>query len=373
MTSLGASSEITPPELREAESLIGVPLRRTGHNREVTPPAVVRWAKSIGDRNPVYTEGFADPGEHPAAHPGTVKLAPPCWLYSVDDTFLAVKFPGLHALYVGTDWEFTEGVALGDRISSDSRLLSMEEKAGRFCGPMVLQKGETLYRNQDGEQVARAVSSVLRTRRAAAVETGKYRHVVKAPLTVEQTLDIENCYDEEEADGRSWEDVRVGHQLRPIVRGPLTSEEIVQFIAATRPSLGFARFTRHRRRHPSAAFWDEETGSWESWEASLIRDEVAQAFGFPFAHDSGIDRISWVGNLITNWMGDLGSLRRLSVDLLLPNFYGDVTWCRGRVTGLRKDDGLYLADLEVWCENQRGEITAGGSATVDLPSNSVVY
>ena len=100
----------------------------------------------------------------------------------------------------------------------------------------------------------------------------------------------------------------------------------------------------------------------------MIRDEVAQAFGFPFAHDAGIDRISWVGNLITNWMGDRATLRALSVNLTKPNVYGDITSCRARVSGLREPDHDYLADLEVWCQNQHGETTAEGSATVSLPS-----
>ena len=102
----------------------------------------------------------------------------------------------------------------------------------------------------------------------------------------------------------------------------------------------------------------------------MLRDDVAQAFGFPFAHDSGIDRISWMGNLITNWMGDQGRLKSLSVRLILPNVYGDVSWCRGKVTGKRKQDGQNLCDLDVWCENQRGQQTALGKATLALPGKN---
>ena len=65
----------------------------------------------------------------------------------------------------------------------------------------------------------------------------------------------------------------------------------------------------------------------------MLRDDIAQMYGFPFAHHAGIDRISRVGNLITNWMGDGAISQELSVDLLLPNVYGDATWCKGRVMG----------------------------------------
>ncbi len=102
----------------------------------------------------------------------------------------------------------------------------------------------------------------------------------------------------------------------------------------------------------------------------MLRDDVAQAFGFPFAHDSGIDRISWLGNLLTNWMGDQGALKSLSVRLTLPNVYGDVTWCRGTVTRKYQQGGQSLCDLEVWCDNQRGQQTALGKATLALPTKA---
>ena len=107
-----------------------------------------------------------------------------------------------------------------------------------------------------------------------------------------------------------------------------------------------------------------------SWEASLLRDDVAQMFGFPFAHDSDIDRISWVANLVTNWMSDQGFLKSLDVILTLPNVYGDVAWCRGCVTRLYRQDEQHLADLEVWCDNHRGQQAAQGRATVVLPSKA---
>ena len=235
---------------------------------------------------------------------------------------------------------------------------------------MVLQTGETLFTRPGGEPVAKAVSCVLRTPRPAAVEMGKYRDWTKHILTPEEAVTTEDGYDNEEIRGgqpRFWEDVVQDEILTPIVRGPLTSEEVIQFLGATSPSRGFKHFLRHRQRHPQAAFLDEDTGSWESWEASMLRDDVAQAFGFPFAHDSGIDRISWLGNLLTNWMGDLGNLKRLSIRLTLPNIYGDVTWCRGKVTRKYQLDGQGLCDLEMWCDNQRGQQTALGTATLTLP------
>jgi len=70
---------------------------------------------------------------------------------------------------------------------------------------------------------------------------------------------------------------------------------------------------------------------------------------------------------MTHWMGDDGFLRRLNVSLRRPNVFGDTTWCRGTVVDKRIEDGAPLVDLEVLAQNQLGEVTAKGTAVVELP------
>ena len=355
--------------LTEARSLVGTLMRRERHWNQAARSAILRWTRGLGDRNPLFLD------EDYARHNGPgFSVAPPCWLYGVDNTFIATKLPDLHAVYAGTEWEFYKWVRQGDNIRARARLLGVEEKSGRFCGPMVLQTGEVSYFNGQNEPVARAVSRVLRTNRQEAVNRGKYLDWSKYPYTADELQKVEDGYDSEEIRGstpRYYEDVVAGEALTAVVRGPLTSEDILQFVGSTSPVKGFARFVEYRQRHPSAAFADPATGMADSWEASVIDDKVARMFGFPFAHDCGIDRISWVGNLLTNWMSDQGFLKKLGVKLLLPNIYGDVTWCRGKVSGKRQEGGESLVDLEVWCESQRGAVTAEGTATVSLPSREV--
>ena len=356
---------ISPEDLADARALVGVPLRRVRHNSLVSHPAINRWAKSIGDRNPLWL----DPRYAEISVLGTV-VAPPLWLYSVDDTAPALKFQGLHLLYGGGAWEFRRWLTPGEKVTAVVRMLEVEEKHGRYCGPMVRQTFETVYSDDAGNTVARAESAIIRTRRNAAVQAGKYLGIQKHVFSAEEARAVEDAYDAEEVRGpvpRYWDRLSAGELLPEIVRGPLTSEEVIQFVCATRPTLGFKQFLRHRQRHRDAAFLDPGTGAWESWESSMVRDDVAQAFGFPAAHDAGIDRVSWVGNLLTNWMGDQGFLSSLKVTLMQPNIYGDVTWCRGKVEGLRREGGRHLVDLSVWCENQRGQRTAEGEATVVLP------
>lgn len=363
------ATAISPESLADARNLLGIPLRRPQHNQMVGASSLKRWAKSIGDRNPLWLDA-----EYANRSALGRMVAPPCWLYTVNDTCVAAKFPACHVIYGGCDWEFYQWVSVGESVAAQSCLTGIEEKSGRFCGSMVLQTGETVYTGSDGQPVAKAVSWVLRTPRAEAVTAGKYRDWRKHILKPEEADAIENAYDAEGARGsepRYWDNVAEQETIPPIVRGPLTSEEVIQFMGATSPSLGFKQFLRYRLRHPEVAFLDSDTGAWESWEASMLRDDVAQMFGFPFAHDAGIDRISWVSNLLTNWMGDQGFLKSLSVTLTLPNLYGDATWCRGRVTRKYRQGSEHLADLDVWCDSQRGQQTATGHATVALPSKSI--
>jgi hypothetical protein len=75
-----------------------------------------------------------------------------------------------------------------------------------------------------------------------------------------------------------------------------------------------------------------------------------------------------MASLVTNWMGDAAFLKRVRTEMRRFNTMGDSTWCKGRVSRKYIKDGHALVDLEIWGENQRGEVTTPGLATVILPS-----
>src|SRR5690606_17838089 len=106
-------------------------------------------------------------------------------------------------------------------------------------------------------------------------------------------------------DPRYWEDVKVGDELGAVVKGPLTTEDILMFMTAVKSTLFYSAFLGHWRRHPADVYVDPDTNAPDTWDASLVKDAVAQEFGFPAAHDSGFQRVAWIDNLITNWAGDL--------------------------------------------------------------------
>ena len=166
---------------------------------------------------------------------------------------------------------------------------------------------------------------------------------------------------------RHWEDVVVGESLPPIVRGPLSSEEVVLFVGATRPIPGAAAFTRDLAQGRTVGFIHPRTGAYESYAAGLVDDESARQLGFPAAHDYGIDRISQLGSIVINWIGDTGRLVELNARLLEPNMLGDTTWFSGRVVGKQVGEGDGRVNLEVIGANQRGQVTVRGTADAFLP------
>ena len=76
-----------------------------------------------------------------------------------------------------------------------------------------------------------------------------------------------------------------------------------------------------------------------------------------------------MGSLLTNWMGDNGFIKKFYAMFRRFNLVGDTTWLMGQVVKKYIDeDGEPVVDLECWGENQRGEVTMPGSATIALPS-----
>jgi acyl dehydratase len=355
--------------IEEARKLIGLKLRRQQYVTEASIDTMVGFVRSIGGRNPLYME------ETYARDTiwGNL-IAQPTFLYCIDDTFITPKFPGIHAIYGGGEWEFFAPVRLGDMLKSEARLIEVIEKEGRFCGRMVLEIIEVNYWNQYGSKVAIARSHIFRTPRAEAKRIGKYANVNKYIYTDAEMANIADSYDAEKIRGnrpRYWEDVKEGDELESVVKGPLTSEDMRFFLRSTRGILPFGYWVEYLRRHPAAVYWDPVYNMPDSWGVSLLKDSVAQEFGFPAAHDTGYQRICWMDNLVTNWMSDMSFLKKLSAKIIFPNIYADTTWAKGKIARKHIDGKQSIVDINIWCENQRGEVTATGTATVVLPSRSL--
>ena len=362
---------ITDEMIAKLRNKIGVEYhpREPFYNTAATMDSIRHFAHGIGDTNPLWTDQ-----EYAKKTGYRCIIAPPCFLTSVYWPGGVVRgLPGIHAWHAGIDWEFYKTISLNDEFTCSEIITDLVEKSSKMAGKTFIQYADIFYRDKTGELVAKAKTWVVRAERTASKGKGKYSQTPRATYSSDEMKKIYDDYDREEIRGgtpRYWEDVNVGDDLTPVVKGPLSMRDIIAwnmgagspFIRAHGLALVF------QRRHPATAMMDSTTGTTDVPELVHMEDSKAKELGISGAYDYGPQRICWLGHLLTNWMGDDGVLKRLYAEVRRFNIVGDTTWCKGSVTEKYIKDGEYLVDIECFGENQRGEITMRGKATVALPS-----
>ena len=362
-------SGISDEALQRAKDMIGMRLRTEQFVRDASLGALINFVNGIGDSNPLFRDL-----EYSAYTKYGSVISHPCAPY-IHHWSGRTRWglPGVHGFFAGNDWEFFRVMRPGDAVNCVERVLDVQEKQSQYSGRLVIQYVETIYTNQRDELVARVVGWCTRHQRQASRERGKYADVPKRHQYADAELEaIDQEVLNETARGgqpRYWEETQIGEELTPIVRGPLSLQDVSAFLVGTGRSSAHGVLLREALRHPDHFFRNPESGGGLEYTGiGHLRDSVAEAVGVPGAYDYGPQRVSWMATLLTNWMGDDAFLKRLRVECRRFNVYGDTQWCKGKVVRKYLHDGAPLVDLEIWAENQRGEVTAPGFATVMLPS-----
>ncbi|MBK9516281.1 MAG: MaoC family dehydratase N-terminal domain-containing protein [Anaeromyxobacter sp.] len=134
-----------------------------------------------------------------------------------------------------------------------------------------------------------------------------------------------------------FEAVKVGDELPPLVKPPVDRLQVARYVGAA-----------------------------QDWNPLYIDEPHARTAGFPSAFAPGMLGMGFLGELATDWVRG-ARLRRFQsrfVKIVWPN---DVLTVRGRVSDRRfEPGGAYGIDIEVWAENQRGELVTRGLATFQL-------
>jgi hypothetical protein len=107
---------------------------------------------------------------------------------------------------------------------------------------------------------------------------------------------------------------------------------------------------------------------------------ATQGVGSPIVH--GALKRQWLVQLMTDWMGEQGTLRKFSCSYRAMDWprkmatpmtpeEGETWQCKGKVTKKYVEDGQRCVDCDIWIENGKGEVTTPGTATVILPTRDV--
>jgi acyl dehydratase len=97
-----------------------------------------------------------------------------------------------------------------------------------------------------------------------------------------------------------------------------------------------------------------------------------------FAIDNGLPGVivhgwltlSFLGQMVTDWLGEKGMLLKLNGSYRGMNKVHEDIICNGKVVKKYIEDGKSLARLDIWAENPQGEKTVTGTAIVQLPSKA---
>jgi acyl dehydratase len=91
--------------------------------------------------------------------------------------------------------------------------------------------------------------------------------------------------------------------------------------------------------------------------------EAARAVGMPDVFGMGNLRISYLHNLLVEWLGDAGDISRFACEFRGLNLRHDTLTCSASVTGRSQDGAAELIGLALSVLNQDGVDTTPGSAT----------
>jgi len=303
-------------------------------------------------------------------------IAPPGFVCSVLYPFLhgaAIDAP-LASLIGAISIEWQRPIRLNDLLSAKARQLGVDQSIDRNGRPIAFVTAETRYLNQHSETVAIAHGVLVRIERS---DGDLLLNREPSGYSDDQRREMRRALAAEVRAGAASPTanaVNVGVPLPIFMRGPLSIGDLVCWQAGIGPSyragsLGYF----DTLASPHTTVLNPVTG-WPLKYSQQHEDFLMAAQrGMPAPFDNSLMRFAWLAPMLTDWMGDSGFLKKLSIETGAPILYGDTTWYRGIVTGKRKTaDGCADLNIRITGVNQLGEITTTGSAVVSVPSMSRV-
>jgi len=134
-----------------------------------------------------------------------------------------------------------------------------------------------------------------------------------------------------------FEAVKVGDELPPLVKPPVDRIQIARYAGAA-----------------------------QDFSPLYVDEQYARNAGFPSVLVPGMAAMGFLGELVVDWLRG-ARLRRFQARFVKIVWPGDVLTCRGRVVERRfEPNGAYAVDIELWSENQRGELLVRGLVTAQL-------
>ncbi len=285
---------------------------------------------------------------------------------------------GAHAFYSGSFREWWSPVRPGMDVGRRNALVGVHDKRSEFAERSVHEwTGEVFAARGPDLALSAQYRLMIRTERTKSSASGKYDAIAIEPYTDDEIARIDEWLGGEPGrrrgtEPRWWEDVDEGDEITPIVKGPMRVTDMVCWHAGMGMGLYGVRALRlgYQQRQKMPKFFRPDELNIPDVQQRVHWDPAwARAIGNPTSYDYGRMRETWLVHLCTDWMGDDAWLWKLDCEFRKFNYVGDTHWMRGTVTRKYLAEGDRAAiDVDIWGENQRGETTTPGHATILLPS-----
>lgn len=372
---------------------------------ETTKSTIRRYAYGIGDDNPLYIdEDYAKNTKYgcilapPSFVIGCGSMGiirgqlPPSWTggmdmatlmggkegkKKVDQSGTGEDAAGFTGWYSGSVMRWFRPIKVGDHLQNLNYISNIEQKPGKLggTGQMLVTFGTDFF-NLKKELVCRLHNWDFAALRKESKKKSKYMDLKLADHWSDE--DLKSVWEQYEreyeqmagADPRYWEDVEVGDEWK-MVKGPYTADSGIAYtigaIGETFIKTDRLVYKTYVKDHPAVGIRNEmnvpDAPVRVHWENDLPRRE-----GIPGMYDFGGQRIAWLSQMMTDWIGDDGFLRTLVGRFTKFNYYGDVQWFTAKVVDKFVEGDDHIVRCDMYAVNQRNELTTTGSATVVLPT-----
>ena len=138
-----------------------------------------------------------------------------------------------------------------------------------------------------------------------------------------------------------FEDLKDGDELPSLVKGPIERIQLVKYAGAS-----------------------------GDFNPIHVDEEYARAAGMKGVFAHGMLSMGFMGQLLTDWLGEDGELVRFRIRFKAIVWPGDVITNTGTIVKRYEQDGKGLVDMKLTGKNQDGAVTVQGSATAGLARKS---
>lgn len=347
-------------DTKPIDAILGKAIPGPQLKEPVTVQDIRAWVQAMHNPNPIHFDEEAARRSRFERIVGPQSFAAACEHKQGVIAALEGFLPGAHELWGGVEWRFnSQRIVPGDSIRCERVPVDYKVVETRFAGPTVFQRGDTIFLNGRGEELARmrttAVRYLVENMRIAKEQQDRASGSGPEPLALTEETREQVEQDKQRYYAAVFD--RAGAPAAvPIEGGSLPAGVVGPHSVAT--------FTTEWRaylcnRGWGATVWDPDTrdDQMRGFSAEFTPDrararldpaqmdivyygparghldpEFAQRIGMPRPYGFGVSIGCWALDYVSNWAGPDADIIEAKYRAQGPVFAGEATYLKGKVS-----------------------------------------